>query len=390
MKTRTSTHAGALRLFPATEVATFLERPNRFLIRCRLRGRTVSAFLPNPGRLRELLLPGRAVHVITEERHPNRRTRYTAVAVERDGQPIVLHTHRTNDVARRLIELGLVPGLEEAAVERAEIKVGGSRFDFLLSHSGAPVLLEVKSCTLAGEKVAMFPDAVTQRGARHVRELAELAERGTRTAVLFVVQWPGAEIFMPDFHTDLAFTRALLSCRHRVETKAVAVRWDQRLSLLPEARPLRIPWGAIEREARDRGCYLALLYMNRTRSVRIGKMGPVRFPRGFYIYVGSAMANLSRRMERHRRLRKRIHWHMDWLRPHARFLETLAIRSSDRLECELARSIEGISSWSVPGFGCSDCGCRSHLFGMPADPRRKQRFHDLLAWFRMDRLIGPP
>jgi sugar fermentation stimulation protein A len=67
-------------------------------------------------------------------------------------------------------------------------------------------------------------------------------------------------------------------------------------------------------------------------------------------------------------------------------VQTLAIRSSDRLECELARAIEGIASWSIPGFGRSDCGCRSHLFGMPEDPFCRESFHDLLSWYRMDRL----
>jgi sugar fermentation stimulation protein A len=232
----------------------------------------------------------------------------------------------------------------------------------------------------------MFPDAITERGARHVRELAALSAQGTRTVVLFVVQWPDAEIFMPDFHTDLGFTRALLESRHNVEAKAVSVRWNRRLDLMPEVRALRIPWRTIEREAKDRGSYLVLLHLNRTRSIPIGKMGRVRFTKGFYIYVGSAMVNLTKRIERHRRLRKRIHWHLDWLRPHVRFVETFAIRSSDRLECELARAIEGIASWSIPGFGCSDCGCKSHLFGMPEDPLCRESFHDLLAWYRMDRL----
>jgi sugar fermentation stimulation protein A len=375
-----------LRIFQDTRVATFLNRPNRFLVRCELNGRAVSAFLPNPGRLRELLLPGRPVHLVREEDHPTRKTRYTAVAVERDSHPVVLHTHKTNDVARRLIELDLVPGLKGARVNRAEVKVGRSRFDFLLSHRGADVLLEVKSCTLAGDKVAMFPDAVTERGARHVRELARIAEQGTRTAVLFVVQWPRAEIFMPDFHTDLGFTRAMLECRRHVQARAVSVRWDQRLSLLPEARPLEIPWRTIEREAGDRGSYLVLVHLNRTRIIPVGRLGSIRFPRGFYVYVGSAMANLSRRIQRHRRLRKGIHWHMDWLRPHARWVEALAIRSSDRLECELARAIQGIAAWSIPGFGCSDCHCKSHLFGMADDPLLREDFHDLLAWYRMDRL----
>ena len=386
MKITTHQPADALRIFREARVATFLDRPNRFLVRCRLRGRTVSAFLPNPGRLRELLLPGRPVHLIRGEDHPTRKTRYTAVAVERRGHPIVLHTHKTNDVAHRLIELDLVPGLRGARVNRAEVTVGKSRFDFLLSHRGGDVLLEVKSCTLAGEKVAMFPDAVTERGAKHVRELARIAEQGTRTAVLFVVQWPRAEIFMPDFHTDPGFTRALLESRRHVQTTAVSVRWDQRLSLLPEARPLEIPWETIERETADRGSYLVLAHLNRNRVIPIGRLGRIHFPRGFYVYVGSAMANLSRRIQRHRRLRKRIHWHMDGLRPHARWVEALPIRSSDRLECELARAIEGIAAWSIPAFGSSDCHCKTHLFGMAEDPLHREDFHDLLAWFRMDRL----
>jgi sugar fermentation stimulation protein A len=390
MKAKTKGPAGPLRIFKDAEVATFLDRPNRFLVRCRLGSRTVKAFLPNPGRLRELLLPGRPMHLVREEDHPTRKTRYTAVAVERAGHPVVLHTHRTNDVARHLIVNDLVPGLKGAGVTRAEVKVGRSRFDFLLSHRGADVLLEVKSCTLAGERVAMFPDAVTERGARHVRELAQIAEGGTRTVVLFVVQWPHATTFMPDFHTDPEFTRTLLACRRSVEVKAVSVRWDKRLALLPEAQALKIPWSTIERETDDRGSYLVLLHLSRTRVLPIGRLGRIRFPKGFHLYVGSAMANLSKRVERHRRLHKRVHWHIDRLRPHTRFVEALPIRSSDRLECELARAIERIASWSIPGFGCSDCHCKSHLFGMTNNPLDDEGFHDLLAWYRMDRLVSRP
>ncbi|MGW8322716.1 MAG: hypothetical protein ACWGSD_14290, partial [Thermodesulfobacteriota bacterium] len=131
MRAVTRPPARTLRIFRDAQVATFQDRPNRFLVRCRLGSRTVKAFLPNPGRLRELLLPGRPVHLVREEDHPTRKTRYTAVAVERAGHPVVLHTHRTNDVARHLVEQGLVPGLKGARVTRAEVKVGRSRFDFL-------------------------------------------------------------------------------------------------------------------------------------------------------------------------------------------------------------------------------------------------------------------
>jgi len=376
-----------LRMFPQTRVAAFLDRPNRFRLRCRLDGRTVSAFLPNPGRLRELLLPGRPVYLVREVGSSGRKTSYTAVAVERQGRPILLHTHRTNEVARALLEMGAVPFLRGAQIKDSEVRSGRNRFDFLLEQSGRRTYLEVKSCTLAGTRVAMFPDAVTERGARHVRDLAALAERGVSSAVLFVVHWPEARVFLPDFHTDPVFARTLLECRDRVSVAAVAVGWTSSLTLSGEVRVLEIPWDVLERENQDRGSYLLVLRVPRVVSVEVGALGQIRFPAGFYVYVGSAMAGLSARLARHRRRRKRMHWHIDWLASSARIVDTLPIRSSERLECDLARAMAGFASDRVPGFGCSDCSCESHLFRMPMNPLYMQPFHDLLAWFRMDRLV---
>jgi sugar fermentation stimulation protein A len=251
---------------------------------------------------------------VREEKSSTRKTRYTAVAVDRDGQPIMLHTHRTNDVARYLLQEGKIPGLEQARMVRSEIRVGRSRFDFLLEEGNKDILLEVKSCTLVGERVAMFPDAVTERGARHLRELAMISEEGIRAVFLLIVHWPFAKTFMPDFHTDLNFSQTLLNVRDRVEVIPVSVRWEEDLSLSPDVSLLNIPWDAIEEEAKDRGSYLLILNLKRDRKIDVGKLGKVDFRKGFYIYVGSAMANLSKRMERHRRLRKRHHWHIDELR----------------------------------------------------------------------------
>jgi len=380
-----------LRLFKSPRKATFLSRPNRFLVRCALGGRTVSAFLPNPGRLAELLLPGCRLYLVEVDGPTSRKTRYTAVAVDRASHPIILHTHRTNAMARYLIERDLVPGLEGARVARAEVRVGRSRLDFLLSRGQGDekILLEVKSCTLVGHRVAMFPDAVTERGARHLRELARTAELGTRSAVLFIVHWPRARIFMPDYHTDLAFARTMLECRAKIEVLAVSTRVSRGLRLLPETEALEIPWDVIEREARDRGSYLVLLRLRRNRTIQIGRLGRVRFGAGYYIYVGSAMANLTKRMARHRRLRKRLHWHIDSLRQEAELVDVLPIRSSDRLECDLARAVDKISNWSIPDFGSSDCSCSSHLFAFTESPLLSPGFHGLLQHFRMDRLFGP-
>ena len=377
-----------LRLFDNRLQARFLRRPNRFLIHCQRKGRILSAFLPNPGRLQELLLPGCNIHLVREEKPSNRKTRYTAVAVDRDGQPIMLHTHRTNEVARYLLQERKIPGLEHARMVRSEIRVGRSRFDFLLEEGGKAILLEVKSCTLVGERVAMFPDAVTERGARHLRELAKISEEGIRAVVLFVVHWPFAQTFMPDFHTDLNFSQTLLHVRDRVEVIPVSVRWEKDLSLSSDVKVLEVPWTTIEKEAKDHGSYLLILNLKRDRKIDVGKLGKVLFRKGFYIYVGSAMANLSKRMERHRRLRKRHHWHIDELRAVAEFGSALAIRSSDRVECEVAKAMSEIAEWSVPRFGSTDCSCDSHLFGTSGDPLHLGNFHELLQYFRMDRFQG--
>lgn len=379
---------GSLRLFNHRLQTRFLSRPNRFLIQCEWKGRILSAFLPNPGRLQELLFPGRIIHLVREEKCSNRKTRYTVVAVDREDHPIMLHTHRTNEVARYLLQERKIPGLENARIVRSEIRVGRSRFDFLLEERNKDILLEVKSCTLVGERIAMFPDAVTERGARHLRELAGISEEGVRAIFLFIVHWPFARIFMPDFHTDLNFSQTLLRVRDRVEVIPVSVHWDQDLSLSPNVKVLKVPWDTIEKEAKDRGSYLLILNLKRNRKINVGKLGKVHFRKGFYIYVGSAMANLSKRMERHRHLRKRHHWHIDELRAVAEFHSVLAIRSSERLECEVAKGMSKIAEWSVPRFGSTDCSCDTHLFGTSNDPIQSEDFQKLLQYFRMDRPIS--
>jgi sugar fermentation stimulation protein A len=288
-------------------------------------------------------------------------------------------------VARYLIQKRRIPGLEKARIVRSEIRAGKSRFDFLLEDEDKNILFEVKSCTLVGEEVAMFPDGVTERGTRHLKELTKLSEEGMKTVILFIVHWPFARFFMPDYHTDLNFSQTLLNIRNRVSVIPVSVHWAKNLSFSSKVRLLQIPWDYIENEARDRGSYLLILNLKKNQNINVGKLGKIPFKEGFYIYIGSAMANLSKRIERHRRLRKRHHWHIDELRAVAEFHSVLAIRSSKRLECEIAKALSKIVEWTIPGFGSSDCLCETHLFGMKNNPLQSAEFHKLLQYFRMDR-----
>jgi len=206
-----------------------------------------------------------------------------------------------------------------------------------------------------------------------------------KTVVLFLVHWPFARIFMPDYHTDLTFSQTLLRVRDRVRVIPVGVKWNPDLTMAPDVRVLEIPWNYIETEARDRGSYLLILRLRNKEGINIGSLGKVRFKEGFYIYIGSAMANLTKRMERHRHLRKKHHWHIDELRAAAEFHAVLAIRSSTRLECEIAEATAGMAEWKIPGFGCTDCSCETHLFAMSKDPLDSEAFQKLLQYFRMDR-----
>jgi sugar fermentation stimulation protein A len=103
--------------------------------------------------------------------------------------------------------------------------------------------------------------------------------------------------------------------------------------------------------------------------------------------MGSALKNMTQRLERHKRERKKLFWHIDYLRAHAEVHLALPIRASDSLECTLADALKKISDWHVPNFGCSDCSCGSHLFGMDKDPIHAPEFISLLQYFRMDRLF---
>jgi sugar fermentation stimulation protein A len=369
--------------------ARFLGRPNRFLVRCVSEELgQIAAFLPNPGRLWELLLPGATVYFrpvarSEGERSLTRKTAYTILAVEREGWPIFLHTHATNQVVRFLVERGLITPLKGARVVKVEVPVGNSRFDFLLRRNHKHLYMEVKSCTLFGNGVAMFPDAVTKRGRRHLLELADMGRRGIQSMILFLVHYPHVRWFMPDYHTDLAFSSALLEARQNVQILPVAVGWKNDFTLDEPLKVLQIPWAYLQREVKDRGSYLVLLKLEQAKEIAVGRLGRRKFPRGYYIYVGSAMRHLTARMVRHGRKHKKPHWHIDYLTQEAEGLVSLPVRSSQRLECEMAQALSLIMQHGPAGFGSSDCSCLTHLFWSPENPLHTEAFHHMLQGFRM-------
>ncbi|HAJ28320.1 MAG TPA: DNA/RNA nuclease SfsA [Syntrophus sp. (in: bacteria)] len=376
-------------LFPEIIPGRYIRRLNRFVIECDLGGQVVQAHLPNPGRLWELLIPGRVVKLVKNTLHPERATPFTAVAVEREGVTVLLHTQKSNDVVHFLLEERQIPGLETAAIVKREFTLAGSRFDFLLKEGNEKILLEVKSCTLFGTSLAMFPDAVTARGRRHLLELAAHSRDGYRCGVIFVIHSPGPAFFLPDYHTDYAFSQTFQEQKDLLFYRALRVSWQDDLRLGRGIRDESIPWPLLARECRDQGSYLLLITLPAGVTISVGSLGRINFPAGYYLYAGSAKRNLAKRLDRHLRKRKNFHWHIDYLRDVASSCIALPFRTQDDLEHVLAAALVKIADWSIPKFGASDCSCPSHLFGMEVNPLHRPDFLGLLQYFRMDRLTAP-
>jgi sugar fermentation stimulation protein A len=127
-----------------------------------------------------------------------------------DGCWVGINTGRTNHLVREAIENGVITDFREINRIQAEIKVSaGSRLDFLLFRGSEKIYVEVKNCTLVEERRAMFPDAITSRGTKHLRELAELAHGGHGAAIFFCVQRMDGEVFAPATHIDPLYARTL-------------------------------------------------------------------------------------------------------------------------------------------------------------------------------------
>jgi Uri superfamily endonuclease len=110
-----------------------------------------------------------------------------------------------------------------------------------------------------------------------------------------------------------------------------------------------------------KGSYVLVIRVEKPKTVRVGRLGPVDFRQGYYAYVGSALNGLEKRVQRHLRPGKKLHWHIDYLLENAEVVEVCRIESPVRLECRIAKRLSPALE-SVRGFGCSDCRCPSHLF----------------------------
>ena len=184
---------------------TFWSRPNRFVAHVEIDGQVQTVHVKNTGRCRELLPPGAEVFCQCSG-NPSRKTKFDLITVRKGSRLINMDSQAPNAAAREWLLSG---GLGQIENLKAETVHGDSRYDFSFTQDGRQCFLEVKGVTLENDGICAFPDAPTQRGAKHLRGLTEAAKAGYGAYVLFVIQMSDVKYLHPNDATDPAFGAAL-------------------------------------------------------------------------------------------------------------------------------------------------------------------------------------
>ena len=197
--------------FPDLIEGTLIKRYKRFLTDIRLKtGQDITAHCPNTGTMLTCAQAGQPVYVSYHD-NPKRKLKYSWELIKMPTSLVGINTILPNKLVKLSIENNLIKALEGYDKVLSEVKVGDkSRLDIMLEkESGEKCYIEVKNCTLVDNKTAFFPDAVTSRGLKHIKELLKLKEQGHRAIMFYLIQRMDAESFQPANHIDPVYADAL-------------------------------------------------------------------------------------------------------------------------------------------------------------------------------------
>lgn len=193
-------------LYSNIQQGYFLSRPNRFIAHVEIDGVTEICHVKNTGRCRELLTE-RAVVYVQQHDDSKRKTKYSLIAVCKGNLLINMDSQAPNKAVAEWLTDKQPFG--EIKVMKPECRHGNSRFDFYLETEIRKIFIEVKGVTLENDGIAMFPDAPTARGVKHLQELTDCLQQGYEAAAIFVIQFTGAKLFKPNYATHPEFAQAL-------------------------------------------------------------------------------------------------------------------------------------------------------------------------------------
>ena len=214
----------------------FKARPNRFIAEVEVNGNLEIAHVPNTGRCKELLIENATVWLKPSD-NPNRKTKFSLHFVENKGVLVSLYSQQANSIVYDAVVTGKIKELLGYDYHQREKTVDNSRIDIYLENSnGDSCFVEVKGVTLIIDGEARFPDAPTERGAKHLKELIKLKKEGNRCCVFFLIQHPAGEFFRPNWENDPIFSQTLNEA-YAEGVEILVYRCDNQLSgieLIPE------------------------------------------------------------------------------------------------------------------------------------------------------------
>ncbi len=228
--------------WPELIPGTLVKRYKRFMADVTLEnGDVVTAHCPNSGSMTGCAEPGRPVYISFHD-NPKRKLKYTWELIDMPDSLVGVNTLVPNRLVKKSIEDGRVEELKGYDTVKAEVKIDtGSRLDLLLTKGDEKCFVEIKNCTLVEDGAALFPDAVTTRGRKHLVELQELASEGCRCAMFYLIQRMDAKTFGPADHIDPAYGEELRKAmKNGVEVLIYDVVIDLERIVLGE----KIPWAA--------------------------------------------------------------------------------------------------------------------------------------------------
>ena len=214
----------------------FKARPNRFIAEVEVDGNLEIAHVPNTGRCRELLVEDAVVWLKPSD-NPNRKTKFSLHFVENKNVLVSLYSQQANSIVYDSIINGKIKELASYSLHQREKTVDNSRIDIYLENKNEQCYVEVKGVTLIVDGEARFPDAPTERGAKHLKELIKLKKEGNRCVVFFLIQHPAGKFFRPNWENDPKFSQTLNDA-YDAGVEILVYRCDNQLSgieLIPES-----------------------------------------------------------------------------------------------------------------------------------------------------------
>lgn len=190
----------------------FIARPNRFIAKVLIDGAVEVVHVKNTGRCREILIPGTKV-VLEKANNEGRKTAYSLIAVYKGEMLVNIDSQAPNQVIYEALNEGLLLQFGDLTRIAKEVRFGNSRFDLYYETESEKGFIEVKGVTLEREGIALFPDAPTERGTKHLTELAEVVKSGMAGWIFFLIQMKGPYRFSPNVALDPKFTEALRIAR---------------------------------------------------------------------------------------------------------------------------------------------------------------------------------